>query len=49
MSPELFNSKPYSYESDIWSLGCIFYEMSNLKHAFDAQVFISIKKLNLIY
>lgn len=37
MSPELFKNKPYSYESDIWALGCIFYEMCNLKHAFDAQ------------
>ena len=37
MSPELFKNKPYSYESDIWALGCILYEMWNLKHAFDAQ------------
>jgi serine/threonine protein kinase len=37
MSPELYKNKPYSYESDIWALGCIFYEMCNLKHAFDAQ------------
>lgn len=27
MSPELFKNKPYSYESDIWALGCILYEM----------------------
>lgn len=37
MSPELFNYKPYSYKSDIWSLGCVFYEICNLKHAFNAQ------------
>ena len=37
MSPELFKNKPYSYESDIWSLGCVLYEMCNLRHAFDAQ------------
>ena len=37
MSPELFKYKPYSYKSDIWALGCILYEMCNLRHAFDAQ------------
>lgn len=37
MSPELFKYKPYSYKSDIWALGCIMYEICNLKHAFDAQ------------
>ena len=37
MSPELFNYKPYSYKSDVWSLGCVFYEICNLRHAFNAQ------------
>ena len=37
MSPELFRNRPYSYKSDIWSLGCVLYEMCNLRHAFDAQ------------
>lgn len=37
MSPELFKYKPYSYKSDIWALGCIMYEICNLKFAFDAQ------------
>ena len=37
MSPELFKNKPYSYKSDIWALGCVLYEMCNLRHAFDAQ------------
>lgn len=37
MSPELFKYKPYSYKSDIWALGCIMYEICNLKHAFDAE------------
>jgi non-specific serine/threonine protein kinase/NIMA (never in mitosis gene a)-related kinase len=27
MSPELFKYKPYSYKSDIWALGCLFYEL----------------------
>jgi len=37
MSPELFNYKPYSYKSDVWSLGCVLYEICNLRHAFNAQ------------
>ena len=37
MSPELFNYKSYSFKSDIWSLGCVFYEMCSQKHAFSAQ------------
>ena len=39
MSPELFKNRPYSYKSDIWALGCVLYEMCNLRHAFDAQSF----------
>ncbi|OQR85366.1 serine/threonine protein kinase, partial [Thraustotheca clavata] len=27
MSPEVCESKPYSYASDIWSLGCVLYEI----------------------
>ena len=37
MSPELFKNKPYGYKSDVWALGCVLYEMCNLRHAFDAQ------------
>lgn len=37
MSPELFKNKPYSYKSDVWALGCVMYEICNLRHAFDAQ------------
>lgn len=37
MSPELFRNRPYGYKSDIWALGCVLYEMCNLRHAFDAQ------------
>jgi serine/threonine protein kinase len=27
MSPEVILEKPYAYEADIWSLGCILYEL----------------------
>ncbi|TMW69389.1 hypothetical protein Poli38472_001545 [Pythium oligandrum] len=40
MSPEVCESKPYSYASDVWSLGCVLYEMCALKHAFDAPNFL---------
>jgi len=37
LSPEICQEKPYNQKSDIWSLGCILYEMVTLKHAFDAN------------
>ncbi|CDW80491.1 protein kinase domain containing protein [Stylonychia lemnae] len=37
LSPEICQEKPYNQKSDIWSLGCILYEMVTLKHAFDAS------------
>lgn len=50
MSPELFKYKPYSYKSDIWSMGCCLYEMCNLRHAFDAQSIngLAIKILKVV-
>jgi serine/threonine protein kinase len=27
MAPEVISEKPYAYEADIWSLGCIVYEL----------------------
>jgi len=37
LSPEICQEKPYNQKSDIWSLGCMLYEMTSLKHAFDAK------------
>ena len=37
MSPEVCESKPYTYASDVWALGCILYELCTLKHAFMSE------------
>ena len=37
LSPELCEEKPYNNKSDIWSLGCILYELCTLRHPFDAK------------
>jgi len=37
LSPEIVQNKPYSFKSDIWSLGILLYEMCALKMPFDAQ------------
>ncbi|CAD8064491.1 unnamed protein product [Paramecium primaurelia] len=44
LSPEICQEKPYNQKSDIWSLGCILYELTTLNHAFDA---LSMKELVL--
>ena len=33
-SPEIWNDYPYDYKCDIWSTGCIIYEMASLKMPF---------------
>ena len=33
-SPEIWKEKPYDYKSDIWSLGCIIYEICSLMPPF---------------
>jgi len=36
LSPEIFQGKPYSFKSDIWSLGCILYQLTALRVPYDA-------------
>lgn len=44
MSPEICQNQPYSFKSDVWSLGCVLYELCSLEHAFR-----STNLLNLVY
>ena len=37
MSPEVCESKPYTYKADSWALGCVLYELCSLEHAFMAD------------
>mmetsp|Transcript_25981 Transcript_25981/g.12287 ORF Transcript_25981/g.12287 Transcript_25981/m.12287 type:complete len:96 (+) Transcript_25981:406-693(+) len=36
LSPELCENLPYSYPTDVWSLGCVLYELCTLRHVFEA-------------
>ncbi|OHT03030.1 hypothetical protein TRFO_29690 [Tritrichomonas foetus] len=37
LSPEICEGKSYNSKTDIWSLGCILYELCTLRHAFKAE------------
>lgn len=37
LSPEIIENKPYSFKSDIWSLGVLLYEMCTHKPPFTAE------------
>ena len=37
ISPEIWRKQPYNSKSDMWSLGCVLYEMCMLRHPFNAS------------
>ena len=42
MAPEILHGQPYNHRADIWSMGCVFYELCTLTRAFDGQSYISL-------
>lgn len=36
LAPEVLQWSPYSFSADVWSLGCIVFELTNLKQAFSS-------------
>lgn len=43
MSPEVLMDQPYSPLSDIWSLGCVIYEMCSLRPPFQAKSYTELQ------
>ncbi|KAL4233987.1 Serine/threonine-protein kinase Nek11 [Mactra antiquata] len=42
MSPEVLKHEGYNSKSDVWSIGCILYEMCTLDHAFDGKSLMAV-------
>ncbi|KAI8504462.1 Serine/threonine-protein kinase Nek11 [Branchiostoma belcheri] len=42
MSPEVLKHEGYNSKSDIWSIGCILYELCCMKHAFEGQSLMGV-------
>jgi serine/threonine protein kinase len=42
MSPEVFENKLYDFKTDIWSFGCVVFEMLTLEKAFNGNSLLAI-------
>ena len=42
MSPEVCQSNPYSYMTDIWALGCILFELCTTRHPFTGNGLLAL-------
>lgn len=40
LAPEICDGRPYGLKSDIWSLGCVLYELCALERMFEGNVSI---------
>lgn len=45
----MWNNEPYAFECDVWSFGCVLYEMCTLRKPFEAKnidkLYQRVKKL----
>lgn len=48
MSPEMLLQKKYDHSTDIWSLGCVFYEIVTLRHPFGTSSINTIESMKNI-
>ena len=47
MAPELLDERPYDYKADVWSVGCVLFELLQLKRAFEARSMPALVRLVL--
>jgi len=42
MAPEILYGQPYNHRADLWSLGCVLYELCTLEKAFDGDSYMAL-------